>query len=500
MNRIIRTSLYCCLLIIFWATANPVNAQEDSVDRSPYCWSEWWDFNGMTSSSTIIRDDNTYRIIHSQILDNTIGIFVHTFVIHKYSSGQDFVFKTTFGATDFNDYSISITDMEIFDGFCYFCGSKIYDAVDMGGNPYSEGFVGKFSITALFSNYNYMEYNTVAKTRILRALTITIPTNKSSIALVHLVGEMDYWNNYAACIAELEQTTPYTWVSTLDYLPGTPKIYFSDIQRVASGVILAAQMACSNNYPYGSPTYDPNHQQFLLDGFSLSGCHHDHITSSPSNMALYTMDHNNDYCFHLNKAPMKLCQGYGGLYLAFGVWENNNQNSGLRVFKFSYSSPFSFDENSYYKMGGLSHEILDMVCPPYHYPILLSKGTPYNKGIISIPPFVDPSQTAVDTYFDNDMYIQSLSVPPTNNFIDISGSKSANNQLMRYRQDYTAWNENSCFEKAPKDRIEMPFLQYQVFSVTWQFKDELRPFEWDSEKAYLVEVGENNICSECENK
>lgn len=489
------------LLSFMFVTSLAVNAQNDTSTRdSSPCQSEWWEYPSIKSSNSIIRDDHNYRITHSQLFDYSLGINIHTFVIYSYSSGLEFSFNSTFGAVDINDYSVSITDMEIFDGFCYFCGSKIHDAVDMGGEPYTEGFVGRFSISALFSSYSYIEYKTLPKTRSLRALTVNYLPQRIPIILVTLVGEMDYSNNYDACLVELHQSSTSPWTAILGHIPGTPNMYFSDIQCTYHAILLAAQIKCNNNHPYGSADYDTNHQLFLLDMFSSNGCYHDHPAYTNYNMTSYFMDYNYDNCFHLSKAPMKLCSKptMVNFYLAFGVWENNINKSGLRVFKFSFG-PETLEENFYYRMGGLAHEIIDMTIHPGKFPILLSKGHPYNKGIVSIPPFVDPQYTTINTFYSNDVFIHSLSAPPDNTFIDIAGKGSLPNYLMRYSQRISLWNENSCFLKESLEKVHMPFIEDQQFPVSWDYVYDDFLLEWDLEKVVLSDILKNKNCAECKN-
>lgn len=463
------------------------------------CWSRWSEYSSIETNHSIIRDDHTYRIIHSQRDDKNLGIAIHTFVIHKYSNNTDYYFTTQFDAVDINDYTVSILDMEIFDGVCYFCGAKSYNDLDMGGNQRSEGFVGRFFIDGLFSSYRAIEYCSVKETRSLHALTISEPTNDTVITLVHLVGEMDYWYNYAACIAELQFTSMFSWNATLDYIPSIPDICFSDIQTISNGVILAAQIKCRNNFPYGYSDYDTNHQQFLLDRFSTNGCHEDHPSPGIATMARYVMDYADDYCFHHNKVAMKLCRTpYNTFYLAFGVRENDITKSGLRVFNFS-NTPYLMVENLYYKTGGSAHDMLDMVCPTDRDPILLSRGIPYTTGVVTIPRFVDPSQTTVKTYHDQNMILQSLSLPPDNNDFDASGKSLSTDKLMRYIQNRVDWQKNSCFTKETMERTIRPTLDSHYLPVEWTYKYETMPFFWTLSEVSLIKIEETNTCSKCNN-
>ena len=53
-------------------------------------------------------------------------------------------------------------------------------------------------------------------------------------------------------------------------------IVFSDIMTMRDSLTLLAQYACINNNPPFSNDYDYSHQIFLLDRFSLRGCHATH--------------------------------------------------------------------------------------------------------------------------------------------------------------------------------------------------------------------------------
>lgn len=475
---------YTCLLIaVLWNTT--------STNAQTYI-SAWWEYGNSPTANSIIRDDQSYRIIHTQHMDNNIGIYIHDFFIHEYASNTDVRYITQFDAVNSSDYSVNIMDMEIYNGYCYFCGSSDYDCLDMGGNIYSEGFVGKFSISSMFNSTSAIEYQTVTSTRSLHGIAISTPSNKA-FPLVHMVGTMDYWHNYSACIAEIEQTGPATWKATLDYLPGIPKIHFSDIERVYGGVALVAQIKCSNDNPYGSPTYDTNHQQFLLDQFTFNGCHADHPSPGYDAMARYIMDYSDDYCFHLNTAPMKLCRTSCNLFLlAFGVRENDITKSGVRIFSFA-NSPFVFYNNIYYQIGK-TQTILDMVSISNHNPIVLTQGEPYKNGIITMPNLTDPPQTYLKSFYDNEMRIHSLAIPPMSNFFEASGSEPVNTNLMRYDQNYSLWYMESCFKIGTIERIMMPFLEHYEFPVEWNYPYEDVEFRWNSAKIEYRKPTETNTC------
>ena len=486
--------LYLCLLL-----AAPVaSAQGNESNRvSAPCRSTWWEYGSIPSHYSIIRDDNTYRIIHSEHHDNTIGINVHTFAIHSYATNQDFKFSTQFDAADSTDHNVSISDMELFNGWCYFCGTLVYDYVDFSGRPATDGLVGRFSVSSLFGSTATMEYCLVKDAGSLRAMTVSVPEGRMSVVMLHAVGDMKDNNNYASCIVELEHTLPGGWTATLGHLPQPPKIYFSDIERVATGVVLAAQTTCANPFPYGYPDYDTNHQQFMLDMFSMNGCYHDHQATSTDNMALYVMDCADDYCFHENKAPMKLSRTPSNMfYLAFGVRENVITPSGLRLFSFQ-NDPYNNVESVYYNMGG-DQNMLDMVCPSANRPILLSQGYPYRKGIITLPGVTDPSFLTARAFYDDERHLQSLSLSPTENFIDVSGRELSVPDLMRYSQEYTVWSETSCFQKTTFDEVGFRGLDFRKFPVEWEFPYYKDPVTWKISNVTLVEVKETNKCKQCE--
>ena len=484
-----RTIMLCyCLLFPLLCAAASVNAQ------TPYNSAEWEYTNNVTLNS-IIRDDQTYRIIHSQRKDNTLGIYIHTFDIHKYSNGADVEFTTQFNAVDSTDYSVNIMDMEIYEGFCYFCGALDHDCLDMGGLVYSEGFVGRFSISAMFSSTSTVEYYKVPSTRSLHGLAISTPANDTIFTLIHTVGTMDYWYGYAACISELGQTLS-TWRATLDYIPGTPKIYFSDIERTRGGFALAAQIKCSNDLPYGNPAYDTNHQQFMVDLFSLNGCHYAHPNPGSGTMYRYIMDYANDFYFHKNMAPMKICRSsWNVFYLAFGVKEIDFTKSGVRVFSFG-GAPYTCTGDRYYQLGK-TQTVLDMVCPPYEdTPIVLSQGEPYKNGIITITNIINPSTTTFHAYYSNDTSIQSLSRPPEKSFFNASGCEPTNKYLMRFEQYIYAWNQNSCFRKASFGRVNGRVYGGYPFPVVWEYPYVDQRVDWDIVEVKVKDVSETNKCAQ----
>lgn len=488
-NRTTLLLCYCLLLFLLGTTAS-VNAQ------TPYN-SAMWEYSNNVTMNNIIRDDQNYRIIHSQRKDNTLGIYIHTFDIHKYSTGVNVEFTTQFNAVDSTDYSVNINDMEVYDGFCYFCGSLNHDCLDMGGYVYSEGFIGKFSINSLFSSFSCVEYYRVPSTRGFHGLAISTQTNISSYPLIQAVGEMDYWYSYAACIAELKQTAPAAWKATLDYLPGTPKIHFSDIERTGSGVVLAAQIKCNNDFPNGHTNYDTNHQQFMVDMFSFNGCHAEHPYPGNGTMYRYKMDYSDDYFFHMNRAPMKICRTtWSNFHLAFGVKEDDFTKSGVRVFSFDGCPSCYYEHDRYYRLGK-TQTVLDMVCPPYkRTPLILSQGEPYKNGIITIPEFENPSYTTVDAYYSNDTNIQSLSIAHDYSYFNASGRELTNKHLMRCEQKTYAWNYNSCFRKKSFVSLAIRALGPFPFPVVWEYPYEEVSFDWATVQVIVYEIRETNRCTQ----
>ena len=452
-------------LLAFFSICLPAYAIAQDIQFNHM--SQWIGYDTMQEQHSIVRSDQYHRVIHVQNHNATLGINYHTFIVKSYLNDMEMTFGTWLSCND-----IGISDMELYNGECYFCGSSTSTLMNSNNEYERRGIVGHFSPQAMIAGSGTIQYYEVEYTVSLRHLAVT--HYDTTMALISAVGEMD---NGAACIAEIAQYPSAGWRATLDYLPQVSQIMFSDILNTGTDLILLSQLKCSNPFYIGNSNYDPNHQVFLLDKFSRSGCHHDHSPSSIHYMAHYYID-NEDYSFHSNKASMLLCNLDNG---KFGVsYASNNSNNSIGAIRlFLFPDIWTYCNSLFYKTGGYS-AIRDIgSLSNTNQPFILSQDQTYTKGLISVPDLNGLNGNVV-FLTDNDEYsLHSLSQHRNSSYIDISGHGTGN-KFHRFDQYLQSSTWSSCFEKSESPYTVYPEREGSLFAANWDFRYAHQVMSWNT--------------------
>ena len=324
------------LCVSHYAVAQVVDTSQitwDETDplRLDTCQSTWTRYSPINESSSLVRGSGYYRVV---LIQNTVDRS-HTFVVTKYSDGTERAVKTYFNC---NGCEVDITDMRLFQGNCYFCGTIRYHADFRTGDSYTKGIVGHFSVSLLCSGIDGIYIYVVQETSQLKRLAIsrTNISNKKT-TLVSIIGKQDPGGN--DCMVELAyDETASTWKKRIGrVVQPSEGIVFTDLLNTGDSITLLSQYKCANQeFPNGS-NYDYRHQIFLLDRFGLEGCS---ISCNPSYlhyMMHYVMDLNDNCSYHYDEAPMRLFHlddlnmKFG---VAFGVRKTNANLGGIRLFTF----------------------------------------------------------------------------------------------------------------------------------------------------------------------
>lgn len=454
------------------------------------CYSYWHKYNNIGERKSIVRSDQDYRVIYTQHKDYSTGLLIHTFAILRYSSNIENYFSTTFGAIEATDPTVDITDMEIFEGVCYFCGTKTSNYIDPTYSTFTQnGIVGRFSPSAMHSGTGDLYDWTVPHTSQLTRLAISGPSQV--IAQINAIGIMDDYNT--SCLLELKESASNVWSAMLDYLPTIPKIHFSDILATRDSIILLSQLKCANDHFYGEDDYDINHQQFLLDRFSWNGCHND--CSSPSvthYMAHYNL---NDFAnFHYNKAPMALSRLYYNWFaVAFGVKETESTNGGIRYFPFR--NIWQYEASIYYQTG-INAKVIEMVNRDLTVEsYILSTDNSNLRGIITNP-WITSLPNSVRTLRSTGNTLNSLAPKANTSFLEITGHDGYN-ILNVFKQDVDSLHTPNCLDISTKNPILFPEKIGTLYNAEWQFQN-IEEVEW--KKAGIFDRGEavsEIVCKHC---
>ena len=485
------TNLHRWITVILLLSLSPNIFAQGNEDVLGPCQSYWHKYTNIVEKTSIVRSDQDYRVIHTQHKDLSTGLTVHTFSILRYSSNIENHFSTTFDATVITPYSVDITDMEIFEGVCYFCGTKTSNIIDTNYNVLVQnGIVGRFSPSAMHSGTGELYTCIVPNTSQLTRLAISGPGQ--AIAQINAIGIMDDYSS--SCMVELKEDGTATWSGILDHLPAIPKIHFSDILATRDSIILLSQLKCVNDHSNEYNDYDINHQRFLLDRFSWEGCHNDCSLSPGSHyMAHYHLNDSENYNFHYNKAPMALSRFYYNWFaVAFGVKENESDNGGIRFFIFQniwqYDACIAYQSGINTKVSEMANRDLTLET------FILSTDNSNIHGIITSP-WLTTSPNIVRTFKSPGPTFNSLTQKANTSFLEITGHDDLNN-LNVFEQDVDHLSYPSCLKISTKDPIIFPPKSGALYYVEWYFQD--IAIEWHKPEISDIEKSESvTICEKC---
>ncbi|MBR3412049.1 MAG: hypothetical protein IKG81_05100 [Bacteroidales bacterium] len=480
-------------LLLLTAVSTIVQGQNDSLVReyqSP-CQSEWTKYNNLTEWESIVRSNNQNHVTY--IHEKTIsGLGRHIFVVR----GNNMTPVAAFSAV-FVDCcpgclcsTISISDMRLFDGTCYFCGKVVTPKLNLNGEHITMGFVGRFIINDMLYGYGSVYYQTFSETTQLTRLAIS-KTDETPV-LISAIGTEK--TKKVACILELEDTGS-TWIKRIDTISGRPEIVFSDIMTFKDSITLLAQYTCGNDNLPESYDYDINHQIFLLDRFDLDGCNHTYNPISSHNMFRYNMFSNENYFFHYNNAPMRLFHindSYNMVGVAFGVEKWDGSMGGIRLFLFHNAQQYS---NSLFYQTGL-HAVIKEIGNLYNTNKLfvLSTDNTHTNGLITIP--VQSGSSHIVTWLTNGSYTyNSLTQKIFGAHIDISGHDNSFGFHL-FDQNINQLSLPSCFDVTNNQYEVIPGRHANPLEITWKYGKKVI-FEWEKSETNTIDIDLDIICNNC---
>ena len=481
------------VFVLLLVLASEMLAQGE-VSVLPPCQSIWEEYGYVTEKTSIVRSDSDYRVVHAQYDEPSTGMLLHTFVITRFSPAPAFEIVLN---TDFNiGYPISITDMRVYLGEWYFCGTMETDLVDVGGNFITYGIVGHFSPQAMLGGSGQMKITVVNEVSHLTRLEINLDNTQRE--LISVIGDKD--QGATPCILELAHVSVFgvpVWTMKLNYLNPTFDIFLSDIMYTGDSITLLSQFKCANNYPPNHSNYDTRHQMFMLDRFDKNGCS---SMSSPiwtHNMAHYMID-NSSYCkFHYDRCPMRLChinddeKGFG---VAFGVEETDDYLGGIRLFPFN--NAWHYDSCIYYRtdahaqikdIGNLNRT--DRL-------FVVSDDVTYSKGLVTVPILGNVAHD-VHWLMNSGYTYNSAAQSHSANLVDIDivGHSSSLNYIL-FQQNITNFQLPICFFKNVSHYSVFPEKNASKLLVNW-YSEDLNEPDWKNVEFTEIVPKHNNLCKEC---
>lgn len=487
MKRLIRRLTFFVVLFVF---VSEVSAQEQDYVPTP-CQSIRNTFSSIKEHKSIVRSNNDYRVVHIQYNEPLSGL-LHTFVIKRFSPEYEIALSANFNI----GAPFCITDMRIYNGEFYYCGTVVSDVLDMEGNPITYGVVGHFSPQAFFSGSGHMYVTEVKEVSTLTRLEIN--TSSSQLELISAIGTKD--NNTNACIVELRHvalTGGTMWTKNLDYLNPTFDIYFSDIMYTGDSLTLLSQFKCSNNYLPGHASYDTRHQMFLLDRSGIDGFSTLLAPIWTHNMAQYNID-NDSYCkFHSNRCPMRLCHidvADNGFGVAFGVRETELYKGGIRLFPFG--NTWYYDSCIYYRTG-VHAEIRDIGnLHGTSQLFVVSEDATYSNGLVTLPTLGSAAHDVywlVDTGYTYNSISQSHGTVLVD--VDITGHKGPSDYTL-FQQSINSLILPSCFTKVEHHYDVFAGKHSSSLLVNWCTEKKEEPI-WKEVELTEIELKVDDECKKC---
>ena len=476
-----------------WITAVLLLSLSTNVlaqEAIPRCQSIWDEYD-IKETHSIVRSNPQCRVVHIQHFESSTGMVLHSFLVDEYITGTSISFSTYFNSVDSTDYYVDITDMEILDGECYFCGTLIHKTMDMFSNEYiHEGFVGHFPATTFYTGSGQVVYNVVDQTSSLTRLAVGRPSN--GLVKIHSIGTLD--DDSTACLAEITCMTYPSWEATLNYPSNLPLIIFSDICSTRDSIILLAQNRCANDIAFGNSGYDFNHQIIMLDRFTHNGCYSDYNSAPIHYMAHYFFNDYENCNFHRNKTTMGLCLVYDNHFgVAFGVKEQNNNMYGLRYF--SFPSIWQYDSSIYYRMG-YNTWLRDLLYDFNRDRVLIvSRDNSSYTGVVTIPSMFNSSHP-VRVLNAPGYTLNTLALEGGSSILNIS-SHNSTTEFSLLSQDIDRLNLLSCFDITLKTYTVFPRKQAALLATQWKGSYHEKNFMWITAEIYNLKTTSETVCKKC---
>ena len=495
MKRIITQTLFLWFCLLLCASQYVV-AQVPDTSQNPWggtdplradtCQSTWISDSSIGENTSIVRGSGYYKVELVQSWNYETGDKPHIFIITKYGNTVEKVIKTYF---NLSGCDISITDMRLFHGDCYFCGTIKYPFADV-----TCGIVGRFSVDSVYSGSGNIWVHNARETSQLSRLAISEAViNNKTTTVVSIIGKQSDGNT--ECMLELTYDGSGMWKKRVDKVTYPDRILFSDLLNTGDSLTLLAQFKCANQDFPNSSQYDFSHQIFLLDRFGLGGCSTSYGASSPYFMMQYLMPLGDNCSYHYSYAPMRLFHiddlnhKFGVVY---GVRKNTSSFGGMRLFFFENAR--ECDSNLYYLTG--RHPVVKDVGNLYkrNYLFVISSDDSNTNGVLSSPVIGGASHDV--TLLRAPSYsLSSVAQRRLGDYIHITGHNGDAN-FMRYEQYGLSFADPTCFNKVSRDYTVFPRRRADLLVVRWEFGQQ-DVVDWKSAEVFPLEPKKVPVCQKC---
>lgn len=497
MKSVVRCQFLFLALFMQFDLSAVAQVEADSADVAyrSQCQSQWTEYGTPKENNSIVRSNGDYRVVY--IEEKVVsGPHRHIFIVKQNESSSETAFSTCFYHQCNPGVlapSVVISDMRLYGGTCYFCGKMTHptELEYYGGEVVNKtyGFVGWFSIPSVLGGTWSVYYKDFGETTQLTRLAISKPD--ASTLLVSAIG-FQRPDRYPCIVEMIKSNNAWNW--RYEYVYNGYNMVFSDIMTMRDSITLLAQYSCANDNLPGTPSYDNNHQVFLLDRYDLGGCYNMNSSICTSAVARYFMSPSEYHYFHYDRTPMRLTHikdEYNMFGVAFGVEEADGSNGGIRLFAFQ--NAWQCYSSLYYQTG--SHAEIKDVGNKYNSDNLyvLSKDNTHTNGLTAV---LSLSSTLhnVTWLLDNNYTYNSLTQKFAGYDIDISGHNGSWDFYL-FDQNIYLLSEESCFTKEVYEYEVILEHQREKHEVKWEFKNKDR-FEWNTAEKVTLQITTNTVCVE----
>lgn len=368
------------------------------------------------------------------------------------------------------DYSI--LDMQIFDGFCYFCGSS---QITPPTTPYitnpiqHEGFIGRFAIADVLDGGNCVVYLArMEKTDTVSRLTVFSDSpqqcNVFILAIGSAVSEFDgYYHTYLIELQHFFNSSTLSWEWHYDQL----KLDYDPPREILTDVIV------TNNF------IEVVSKRYLLEGspFDTECKYRHHQAKRDGFYKQYVAPPSNEIAYEYSTCPMgghpveseKLLMSHlfdDYFYLSYGAYFGSGTGSGAVVSLMNTASQMV--ENGSF-LADVDCHVRGVACMPQNsMDAVLSQSTSYPKGVVRFHPW---GGSIFNSQFHSAYHsLQSIDSYHTGH-VTLGGFNTSDNSIYRFIQNgnYTTdLNPVSCFSDEDDFYAEFELLQPTPIECTWK--------------------------------
>lgn len=375
----------------------------------------------------------------------------------------------------------SVLDMQLFDGYCYFCGSMymVPDQTPYVTSPiHHKGFIGRFPIADVLDGGQcpvYLAY--MERTDTVSRLTVFNEYPQQCDVFIVAVGsalsEFDgYYHTYLIELQHLLNPAGSNWEwnynqMKLSAMP--PEEVLTDVIVTRSYIEVVSRLSCGANSP-SETKYRYRIHQAKKDGF------YKQYVQTASTEAAYEYNSQPMGCHHCCSEPLLLspmaddyfCLAYGS---QFGTGTGGN------VVSYMNSASYMVDNGCF--MADVDSHVKGVACMPQNSIVaVLSQSSSHPNGVVQFHPWlggINNSQLSSQSHL-----LQSVDSYQSGS-VTLGGGTATNDSIFHFTQNgnYTSSdNTVSCLPDEDDSYIQFDPLYPEIKDCSWLLYWKLHGLIW----------------------